>query len=498
MEKGKYSLNANFKTGSFGLVNPSVMYSHKITDKTGLSFYGDYLQADGNYRFKLRNGNQLIDAKRNNSDIRSCRAEANLYSAITAKQDLQVKAYLFDSERGLPGSVVYDNPYSVERLYDKNYFGQVRYENRWNKWLKMQMQGKFNYSWNRDYNDKSSGITDDRYRQTETYLSATVMGSPVKNLSFSFAQDFAYNYLHTNLRDCQFPERFTVLSVLAARYERTNFSASASLLNTYITENVKIGKAADDRKRLSPAVSVSWKPLRLHGLRIRASYKDIFRTPTFNDLYYLLIGNTNLRPETTRQGNLGVTYSKSDSHRRLRFLSLSADVYYNKVNDKIVAVPTMFVWKMMNVGKVETIGTDINISSEYSLTDKINLYLTANYNFIQAEDITDPESKTWRNQIVYTPKHSGGGSLTIENPWVNITYNVNFASERYTLAQNLPSYRIKPYSDHSLSAYRFFSWKKHKFKVQLDALNLGGMNYEVIRFYPMPGRNYKVSLSYIL
>lgn len=498
MEKGKYSLNANFKTGSFGLVNPSVMYSHKITDKTGLSFYGDYLQADGNYRFKLRNGNQLIDAKRNNSDICSYRAEANLYSAITAKQDLQVKAYLFDSERGLPGSVVYDNPYSVERLYDKNYFGQVRYENRWNKWLKMQMQGKFNYSWNRDYNDKSSGITDDRYRQTETYLSATVMGSPVKNLSFSFAQDFAYNYLHTNLRDCQFPERFTVLSVLAARYERTNFSASASLLNTYITENVKIGKAADDRKRLSPAVSVSWKPLRLHGLRIRASYKDIFRTPTFNDLYYLLIGNTNLRPETTRQGNLGVTYSKSDSHRRLRFLSLSADVYYNKVNDKIVAVPTMFVWKMMNVGKVETIGTDINISSEYSLTDKINLYLTANYNFIQAEDITDPESKTWRNQIVYTPKHSGGGSLTIENPWVNITYNVNFASERYTLAQNLPSYRIKPYSDHSLSAYRFFSWKKHKFKVQLDALNLGGMNYEVIRFYPMPGRNYKVSLSYIL
>ena len=85
-----------------------------------------------------------------------------------------------------------------------------------------------------------------------------------------------------------------------------------------------------------------------------------------------------------------------------------------------------------------------------------------------------------------------------ENPWVNITYNVTFASERYTLAQNLPSYRIEPYSDHSLSAYRIFSWKKHKFKIQLDALNLSGKNYEVIRFYPMPGRNYKVSLSYIL
>lgn len=492
-----FHVYANLKTGSFGLANPSVLYSQRLSRKSSLSVYGEYLRADGNYPFKMWNGNSLIDSKRNNSDIRTYRAEATFYTAFTAKQDLQIKAYLFDSERGLPGGVIYDNPYAAERLSDKNYFGQFRYENRFNDRIKLQALGKFNYSWNRDYNNEASGITDDRYRQTETYLSATLWAEPVKDLSFSVAQDFVYNYLHTTLDQCQYPQRYTVLTAVAARYRHRKFSATASLLNTFITENVRIGTAADDRKRLSPAFSLSWKPFDAAGLRLRLSYKDIFRTPTFNDLYYLIIGNSGLRPETTRQGNFGVTWSSSRLGC-LDFISLSADAYYNKVNDKIVAVPSMFVWRMMNVGKVETVGVDLNLSAECRISRQIKCYLTGNYNFMQAEDVTDPSSKTWRNQIVYTPRHSGSGSLTVETPWANLSYNVTYASERYTLAQNLPQYRIEPYADHGLSLSRKLQWKRHQLRIQVDALNLGNKNYEIIRFYPMPGRNYKLTINYYL
>lgn len=492
-----FHVYTNLKTGSFGLANPSVLYSQRLSRKSSLSLYGEYLRADGNYPFKMWNGNSLIDSKRNNSDIRTYRAEATFYTAFTAKQDLQLKAYLFDSERGLPGGVIYDNPYAAERLSDKNYFGQFRYENRFNDRIKLQALGKFNYSWNRDYNNEASGITDDRYRQTETYLSATLWAEPVKDLSFSVAQDFVYNYLHTTLDQCQYPQRYTVLTAVAARYRHRKFSATASLLNTFITENVRIGTAADDRKRLSPAFSLSWKPFDAAGLRLRLSYKDIFRTPTFNDLYYLIIGNSGLRPETTRQGNFGVTWSSSRLGC-LDFISLSADAYYNKVNDKIVAVPSMFVWRMMNVGKVETVGVDLNLSAECRISRQIKCYLTGNYNFMQAEDVTDPSSKTWRNQIVYTPRHSGSGSLTVETPWANLSYNVTYASERYTLAQNLPQYRIEPYADHGLSLSRKLQWKRHQLRIQVDALNLGNKNYEIIRFYPMPGRNYKLTINYYL
>ena len=491
-----FRLLANMKTGSYGLANPSLFYAQKLSNRFSLSAYADYLRADGNYPFKIWNGNKLIDSKRNNSDIETYRAELNLFVTLNEKQDLKAKVYLFDSERGLPGGVIYDNPYAAERLYDRNYFGQLKYENRFSEKWKLQASGKFNFSWNRDYNNESSGITDNRFRQTETYLSATLWSEPVKGLSFSLAQDFAYNYLSTTLQNNQYPERFTYLTAIATHYKSNRFSATVSLLNTYITENVRTGKAAADRKRFSPAVSLSWKPFDF-GLRFRASYKDIFRTPTFNDLYYLVIGNYNLQPEKTRQLNIGSTWN-SASFSFVDLLNISVDFYYNRMKDKIVAVPTMFVWKMTNIGEVETIGADVNISTRMDVSNQCAISFAGTYNFMQAEDITDKNSKVWRNQIIYTPKHSGSGNLSLETPWVILTYNILFASERYTLSQNLRDYRIKPYTDHSVSVSRRFKWKKHALRIQIDALNLSNKNYEIVRFYPMPGRNYKLTINYNL
>ncbi len=490
-----FMMTAKLKAGSYGMVNPSLMLAQRLSNSVSLSAYGDFLRADGNYRFKMKNGNKLIDEKRNNSDIESYRAEVNLFAAISKKQDLKVKAYLYDSERGLPGSVVYDNPYSAERLYDRNYFGQVKYENRFSQKWKLMASGKFNYSWNRDYDRQSSGVTDYRYRQRETYLSATLWTQPVKGLSFSLANDFAYNDLSTTLPECQYPERFTLLTVIASHYENSHISATASLLNTFISENVEVGTAAADRKRLSPSVSLSWKPLDDRSWRVRISYQDIFRTPTFNDLYYLLIGNSKLRPEKTKQVNLGTTWSASLSSL-VDYISLSVDGYYGSVRDKILAIPTMFVWRMSNAGKVETLGTDVNLASELAFNSDYRLFVTATYNFIHSVDISDKASKIYRHQIPYTPKHSGSASVTLKNPYVDFTYNVTYASERYRIAQNAPENRIKPYCDHGISLSRKFKLGEHSLRVQADALNLGGKNYEIIRFYPMAGRNYKIALTY--
>ena len=492
-----FRLAARVKSGSFGLANPSLFWAVRLGGKAGLSFYGDYLRADGIYPFEYVNGTRRIKAKRNNSDIQAYRGEANFYASLGDGQDLRAKLYLFHSERGLPGSVIYDNPYAAERLHDRNYFGQLNYEVRFSPKWKLKAAGKFNYVWNRDTDKEAAGMRDDRFRQTETYLTATLWSEPLRGLSFSLAQDFAYNDLSTTLSNCQYPERYTVLTALSAQYWHPVFRITASLLNTYITENVRTGTAADDRQRLSPAVSLSWRPLPSTAWRLRASYKDIFRMPTFNDLYYRLIGNTRLRPESTRQWNVGTTWGGRVSPV-VETLDVSVDAYYNKVKDKIVAVPTMFVWKMSNVGEVETVGVDINVSAGIRVAKSMRLGLSGAYNFMQAEDVTDRDSKLWRNQIAYTPRHSGSGSLTWETPWVDVAYNVVFASERYRMPQNSADNRIRPYSDHSLSAFCTFRWGRHALRLQADALNLGGKNYEIVRFYPMPGRNYKFTVTYYL
>ena len=73
-----------------------------------------------------------------------------------------------------------------------------------------------------------------------------------------------------------------------------------------------------------------------------------------------------------------------------------------------------------------------------------------------------------------------------------------YASERYSIAQNIPENRIKSYTDHSIALSHTFKWKKQSLRIQLDALNLSDKNYEIVRFYPMPGRNYKVTINYKL
>lgn len=229
-------------------------------------------------------------------------------------------------------------------------------------------------------------------------------------------------------------------------------------------------------------------------LRIRGSFKDGFRVPTFNDLYYLRMGNTNLRPEKATQYNLGITWTGS-FFPAMHYFNVSADGYYNRIKDKIVAIPTMYIWKMSNAGEVDMKGADLNLASEITLLPKYSIALNGTYSFQHAIDITDKSAKNYRDQLPYTPKHSGSGSLSLNNPWVNITYSVIASGKRYAQAQNLKENEIDSYTEQNVSLNREFPVKKCVLRIQGEIINLTNATYDVIKYYPMPGRSYRLSFS---
>lgn len=493
-QRPKQQFRLNAATGSYGLANSSVFYNYRFSNKLAASAHAEYLRADGRYPFSISTGKNLLTGKRENSDIESWRAEINLAGQITSRQQWSLKGYLYDSERGLPGAVIIDNSYSAERLSDRNYFIQAAYENRISQKIKLKGAVKWNYAWNRDYNNLSHGITDYRYKQTETYASVTGHYAPIQNLSFSFSEDFSYNDLSANTYQHQFPERYSSHTLLAAQYKNARITATTSVLYTYITERVKSGSVPADRSRWSPAAAISVRPFAESNLRIRASYKDIFRVPTFNDMYYLIIGNTDLKPENARQANMGITWSGAVAG--IDYLMVSVDGYYNRVTDKIVAIPTMFIWRMSNADETEGWGTDILLSAEKSFQNGFGVAAGTTYNWMRAIDISDPAASNWRHQLPYTPKHSGNGNITLTTPWVNVGYSVNYASLRYKLALNEYANRIDRYADHSVSVSRSFGWGIHTLRIQGSVNNIGNKNYEIIKYYPMAPRNYRVSLHY--
>ncbi len=494
-----FHAQASVKAGSFGLINPFVRYEQQLSKTYSLSWCGDWMRADGQYPYTLTNGDIVTEEKRRNSDIETFRTELNLFADWKGYGKLQLKGYWFDSDRGLPGSVILYNDYHKERLQNRNGFTQALYENQLSEQFTLKTQAKFDYAWTRyrDFHSKYiDGQQTDVYTQREYYLSAAGLYRPHEHLSFSLAEDVFRSTLDATTPKCVFPERLTSLTALAAQFSNSRLSVTASLLGTFITEDIQTGDPADDRKRLSPAASVSYKILRSQNLRVRASYKDIFRTPTFNDLYYDRIGSRSLKPEKATQYNVGLTWSSAFPNIRLDYISLTADGYYNSVKDKIVALPTLFIWKMMNMGEVAIKGLDTNLSARISLPASLYMQVDGSYTWQQAQDVTDPTGKTYKHQLPYTPEHSGSVSASLENPWVNVSWTLTSVGERYALPQNIEMNRIPGYTEHQLSFNKTVSIRHSSLRLQAEILNLTDVTYDVIRYYPMPGRSFRATVKY--
>lgn len=492
------NLGAAIGIGSFGTYNPSAYWQQKLNDKWSFAINGDWLTSEGNYPYTLKNGSSSTREKRLNSDVNTIRAEANLYGNLGKKGELSFKANWISSQRGLPGSVIYYNSDARERLWDEAGFVQVYYSNKLSGRWALKGQLKYNYAWNkyRDENESyQGGARTDYYTQRELYGSVSAKYTPAKNIGIVLSQDFFRNTLDASFENFCYPERYTSLTALAARYDNGRLSATASLLSTFITENLERGTAAPDRFRLSPSVSVSYKLFKEHNLRVRASYQDIFRTPTFNDLYYDRVGNSSLNPEIARQVNLGFTW-RGMLGNLLDDISLQVDAFYNKVEEKIVALPTLFVWRMLNMGEVEIKGLDVNLGISLPLSADFRVRMQGNYSYQYAVDVTDPSSKNYRDQIPYTPRHSGNLSVSVLNGWVNLGYIMSVVGNRYALPQNISWNRMTGYVEHSVSAEKVLGAKDFKLHLQLECQNLTDKQYDVIQYYPMPGRSFRITFKF--
>ena len=497
-EEGKsYNIGGAMRVSSFATYNPALYYNRKVNDKWSFAVNADWLVSDGEYPYTLVNNNTVTELNRTNTDVDTKRVEANVYGNLSKGGKLVFKGNWMSSQRGLPGSVIYYNTEATERLWDEAGFVQAHYKKSLGKW-DLQGQLKYNYAWNK-YSDKGEqfqgGVRTDYFTQKELYGSLSAKYQINRNIQAVVSQDLFRNSLDASYENCVYPRRNTSLTALAAKYNDGRVNAVASLLHTFISEEVSAGPAAADRSRFSPAVSVSYKPFAKENLRIRASYQDIFRNPTFNDLYYDRVGNAALNPEIARQMNLGITWRKG-FERVVDEVSLQADFFHNKVKDKIVGLPTLFVWRMLNMGEVDITGADINIGTSVWMGTDYRLQAQGSWSWQKAIDVSDPTSKSYKHQIPYTPKHSGNMQLSLMAPWGTLGYLVQGVGERFSLPQNVKQNLMDAYVEHSVSFGKSFTAGKGKIQMQLECRNITDVQYEVIQYYPMPGRSFRFTLKF--
>lgn len=504
-EQGKTTNGrVSMKSGSFGLINPAFSLNNRLSPKISTTINGVWMSANGKYPYTLHYGEAGIDSssveRRNNSDVKNLRLESAIYTNLSPKSKADLRLYYFQSERGLPGATIYYNTenHSGQRLWDRTFFAQGHLEHAFSQKWTVQANAKYNSGYLR-YLDPtylgSTGKIEDIFKQQESYGSVAVLFRAFERLSFSASSDLSLAEMRSNRNNFAEPSRLTSQSAVAAKWIHEYFLTTASLLHTQTFEKVKTGDPAENQSKLSPYISLSIKPFERHDLRIRAFYKNSFRLPTFNDLYYPVVGVRKLKPEDADQFNLGITYSISINHR-IPLLKLTADAYQNSVKNKIIAYPTgnLHQWAMMNFGLVKIRGIDLNAESAWRISDKTDILLGATYTRQQAVDKTDPKKSTYNHQIPYTPRHSGSARAAAEMPWFNIAYSMLWSGQRYYNAYNSNQYQLKGYADHTISLSKACRTAVGTLSINIEALNIQNKNYEIVRNYPMPGRSYRIAI----
>ncbi|MGQ9707166.1 MAG: TonB-dependent receptor plug domain-containing protein [bacterium] len=217
------------------------------------------------------------------------------------------------------------------------------------------------------------------------------------------------------------------------------------------------------------------------NINLRSSIAMGFRAPTMVELYwpadpYLGGGNPDLLPETSWEGEIGTTIDAA-------MLNIDADFYYTQVINKIVG------WTPYNIGRSSGFGIDFTTRGDIGY----GLSIRGDYSYNKT---TDEEGVL----IDYHPKNRFQIGIDWKRPSGLIRpeteFKIYFTDKRNAtyfdgqkndyITITMPSYKLIDIG---------FGIEINPFRFNLKVKNLLNRDYQEIYDYPMPGREYRVSIS---
>ncbi len=488
-------VSADVRAGSYGYVSPHLTVQQPLGDRLTLGATGSYTHADNGYPFTFRNVSLVTREHRRNSRMDAAHGELSALWQPSVSQTLTAKVYAYGADRQLPGQVYYYSQLSRETLSERNVYAQAAWTQRLGRRLTMRAAAKWDWAAS-DYADPlyPSHVRDAAYWQRDYYATLSALATASSHWSVSYAADYAVHNLNSTLPQDRRPQRNSLWQTAAVKWHSHHATATVRLLHSLHSNRARTGSDARSISHLSPSIGVSVQPWGRTGLSLHASYKDIFRPPTFTESYYFHYGSTDLKPECTSMFNAGFTYTGTPLPRTT--LTLTADAYSGHVSDKIQAVPyNMFIFRCINLGRVRTRGIDATLQAACDAGRGHSVRIMANYTLQEATNRTLATSPYYGLQIAYTPLHIGAVSVAWLSPWVQLTAGGQGCGERYSSNEHHDGTRLPPYWEWTLTAARQLRLRRCTATLRAECRNVLNRQYDIIRLYPMPGRHYFLTLS---
>lgn len=259
-----------------------------------------------------------------------------------------------------------------------------------------------------------------------------------------------------------------------------NTGSLAGLLRYFATKDLRFeaGIKKDFVEHFESPVLYSfsgkWDALRWYHVGFNVSRN--FRFPTFNDLYWELGGNPDLRAETSIQ---------TDMNHEFIFgkFKLSLSPYYMNISDYIGWRPTPFgYWAAFNTNKVESYGLESQLTF-YKQFNKHSLKLNGGYTFAKSIN------KETQMQMMYVPLHKVFGSFDYQYDFLKIYVQGMFNGLTYTTTDEKRADALDPYfvMNTGISATLL-----KKYTLGFKVNNATNAIYKTVAYYPLPKRNYSI------
>jgi len=491
-----FEAKTTIKGGAFEQIEN--FHSAKVgTEKLFGGAFFKHRQAKGNYPYRFMNYKTVYSGKRVNNDFKDNNFGVNMHYRPNENHQINLYATYLKTVQGVPGAIVLYNDFSVQRLDTDNQQLKIDYrakiKNVHYRIHYLLMHDSLFY-FDPAYLNKYGELRSD-YKNKVHDIGITAGASIVDKWHFNAGIQELYSTLNSKEFLYATPKREHFLTFAKVRNTYKKLTAIAQIGINYVNERNETGKDAQNLLRTNPYFELSYQISQ--KLLLRTYYRNSFRMPNFNELYYNNIGNSNLKPEDAKQIALSSSFTLID--KPALYIGWQVAAYYHIVDNMILTIPTknLFVWSIQNVGKNEVQGGDAIASFSWKLSQNWNVQIVGNYTFQKSLDVSDKTSPSYKHQVAYHPIHTYNGDITLQYTKTGLRFSTFGTSQRYMLNENIPANIMSGFTTYDFSIFhRFILKKQQSVSVQLTIKNLSNEAYSFVRSFVMPGRHFLLNINY--
>lgn len=472
-----FKVRTDASIGSFGY-NKYLFEGQGRNNKFGVLAGINIENGKDNYPFNYQSDSV---GNRTNADFNRKQIYINADAQVQTKSKINLTCQYLKTEFGIPGAINYLTPKA--RQSDDNVNLLLGYEDMSIDQLEIIVKSGIHYNYEK-YDDPDSYFSpNSNHKNIFMNFNPQITYKPVKFQRYIIGAEYSEGSLKSTEFDSK-TKRIQRAAYLSSEshftYEK-DFIDKVLIYYTLRYDNIsKVGYA------LTPKLGINVRLFKEGDIRFRSSIGKNFRVPSFNDLYYRGFSNPNLRSEHSISFDAGMLGN-------VAFYGTHAmELSYFQLNTTDRIVFDLNTFQPENIGKTVSQGIEAKYSWSF-LKEIANLGFSYSLTDARKKNKDYDTDSTLNKYLAYIPKNILNINLSLNIQPIGFNLNYNYVDKRFANLDNtkyLPSYNML---NANVIIRQGVALINTLFKLEVN--NIFDKSYQVFEDYPMPGRNYRLTLG---